>query len=340
MKSSSLWMKAVTALIISLAWVSGSQAEVSPTQLVLYCGRGQSLVGPLVEQFRQKTGINIQVKYGDTAQLAATVLEEKDRSPADLFWAQDAASLGLLTQKGLFAPLPTSISEKVSPNFTSHSGTWVATSGRARVLAYSPKRVKEGDLPQSVFDLTNPKWKGRIGWAPGNASFQAFVTAMRVQYGDEKARQWLQGMKENGAKAYAKNTPILAALAAGEIDLGLPNHYYLLREKAKDPNYPVEQTFFKKGDIGNLLLVSGVGMLKTATHRQAAEKFIEFLLTPEAAQKFFAGDDKEFPVVEGVPAHPNLPGKGPLNQYMPNVDLDKLNDLQGTQKLLREVGLL
>lgn len=323
--------------VTTLSWSDDKSSQ--DNKLVIYCGRGQALVEPLIEDFRKQTGIEVLVKYGDTNQLASTLREEGEKSPADLFWAQDAASLGHLTHAGLFATLPDTITSRVAPQFRSKSGVWVATSGRARVLAYSPARVKKSDLPQSIFDLTDPKWKGRIGWAPTNASFKAFVAAMITQHGVDKTRQWLEGMKKNDAKVYPKNSPIISALAAGEIDLGLPNHYYLLREKAKDPNYPVEQTFFKAGDVGNLLMVSGIGRLKSAKHVRSAERFIAFLLTAESAQKFFAAADMEYTAVKGVAGPPNLGGQEKLDQYAPKIDMDQLDKLEEVQKLLLEVGL-
>jgi iron(III) transport system substrate-binding protein len=317
------------------------EASGQSTELVVYCGRGQSLVGPLIDEFQSRTGIQVKVKYAGTAQLAGAIEEEGDRSPADVFWAQDAASLGQLAGAGRFAPLPAELMRNVNPRFRSDSGFWIATSGRARILAYSSRRLDSADLPRSIFDLTDPRWKGRVGWSPGNASFQAWLTAMRLKHGDDRTRQWLIGMKNNGVRSYGtKNLAIIEAIAAGEVDLGLPNHYYLLRKKQQDPHYPVEQTFFEAGDIGNLLLVSGVGVLKTARNSDSALKFIEFLLTPHAAQRFFTGEDMEFTVVQGVANPPQLPGGQALEQIIPHVDLDKLHDLEGTQKLLREVGLL
>lgn len=330
----------LAASAITGGFVAADSDDNPQNTLVLYCGRSQSLVGPLIEEFTRQTGIQVQVKYAGTPQLVGLLQEEADKSPADLFWAQDAASLGTLAKANAFVPLPENLINKVSPRFRSHSGLWIATSARARVLAYSPARVKANELPRSVFELTNPKWKGRVGWAPGNASFQAFVTAMRTMHGDKKTLNWLNDMKSNGAKAYPKNLPIVEAIAAGEIDLGLPNHYYLLRKKAEDPNFPVEQTFFADGCVGNLLLVSGIGVTRTSRHTEQAEKFIEFMLSPNAAQSYFASDDMEYSVVEGVTNPAQLPGADALQRIAPDVNLDDLNDLEGTQKLLREAGLI
>ena len=307
--------------------------------LTIYSGRSKSLVEPIIKQFEEKTGIQVKANFGGTTQLAAALLTEGDKSPAALFWAQDAGALGAVSKKEMFEKLPESILTKVSSGFRDAEGLWVATSGRARVLAYSPDRVKMEELPKSIFDLTQPMWKGRVGWAPTNASFQAFVTSLRVQVGKEKTEEWLRGMKANGTKKYAKNTPIIEALAAGEIDAGLPNHYYLLRFKKADSDYPVAQTFFKASDPGNLVNIAGVGVLKTAENKEAALKFVEFLLSAKA-QQYFTSDVFEYPVIEGVTQNPNLVPLSELIQAAPVFNLNDMDDLEGTVKLLQKVEVL
>jgi iron(III) transport system substrate-binding protein len=307
--------------------------------LIVYSGRSKSLVEPIIKQFEKETGIEVKVNYGGTTQLAAALLTEGDKSPAALFWAQDAGALGAVSKKAMFEKLPETILTQVPSDFRDADGFWVATSGRARVLAYSPERVKMEELPQSIFDLTQPMWKGRVGWAPTNASFQAFVTSLRMQAGEERTAEWLRGMKANGVKNYAKNTPIIEALAAGEIDLGLPNHYYLLRFKSKDSGFPVEQTFFKASDPGNLVNVAGIGLLKSSKNREAALKFMEFLLSSKA-QQYFANDVFEYPAIEGVTPHANLLPLSELLQLAPTFNLNNMDDLDGTVKLLRDVEIL
>ncbi len=324
-------------------WLAGIAAAIPATvhaeQIVLYSGRSKSLVAPIVQQFQKETGIKVLVKYGNTAQLALTLEEEGKRSPADVFWAQDASALGAVNKAGLFAPLPDSITRELPSHFANAAHTWVGTSGRARVLAYAPDRVKVEDLPKSVFDLTNPKWKGRVGWAPTNGSFQAFVTAMIKKEGREKTKAWLEGMKKNQTKAYAKNTPIIEALAAGEIDLGIPNHYYLLRFKASNSHYPVAQTFFKPQDIGNLIFVAGAGVLKTSKQNVAAMEFIQYLLGPKA-QQYFTSEIFEYPVMDNVIPNSRLVPLDEMNKLVPKVNMEDLANLEGTLQLLSEVGLI
>lgn len=315
-----------------------SSSSTSKT-LTLYCGRSKKLVEKVIEKFQAETGIKVEVKYGNTPQLALAIREEGDRSPADVFWAQDAGALGALAKEGKLAALPDDVFANIPAIFSTTDKTWVGTSGRARVIAYAPSRVKKEDLPESVFDLTDEKWKGKVGWAPGNGSFQAFVTAMRAVHGDDKTRQWLKDMKANKAVEYPKNTPILAALAAGEIDLGIPNHYYLLRFKKEDANFPVSQQFFKAGDVGNLVFVAGAGALKTGKNQDAAQKFIRFLLTKES-QQYFTDEVNEYPVRSDVQPSSELIDLKGLEGAAPDVDLDVLNDHSGTLELLSDVGLI
>lgn len=323
-------------LILLLVTVIG---VVHADTLTVYSGRSKSLVEPIIKQFEQETGIQVKVSYANTTQLAATLLTEGDKSPAALFWAQDAGALGAVSKKEMFEKLPDSILGKVPSDFRDANGLWVATSGRARVLSYASERVKMEELPQSIFDLTQPMWTDRVGWAPTNASFQAFVTALRMQVGEERTEEWLRGMKANGVKKYAKNTPIIEALAAGEIDLGLPNHYYLLRFKKGNSSYPVAQTFFKAGDPGNLVNVAGIGVLKSSDNKDTALKFVEFLLSAKA-QQYFTSDVFEYPVIDGVIPNANLLPLSDLLELAPTFDLNQIDDLDGTLNLLRRVEIL
>ncbi len=326
--------------IIALALLLAVAAPVwAQETLVVYSGRSKTLVEPLIKRFEQETGIQVEERYGDTAQLAAALREEGGRSPADVFWAQDAGALGAVVKAGLFTPIPEEVMTQVPEAYRSQDDLWVGTSGRARVLAYSPRRVTEGELPRTMAELTDPKWRGRIGWAPTNASFQSFITALRKSAGDDEARAWLEGMKANGAKAYPRNSAIIEGIAAGEVDLGLPNHYYLLNFKARDPNIPVEQTSFAAGDTGNLVNVAGVGILKSSRRQEAARRFVSFLLSPES-QTYFMKETHEYPVnLDEAPAGSKVSPEE-LRELSPRVDLESLDDLERTLALLRQVGLI
>ena len=325
--------------VLSLLLAVGTVNATDTRELIVYSGRSKGLVHPIIKQFEKETGITVKVRYGNTAQLAVALLEEGAKSPADLFWAQDAGALGAVSKQGLLEALPESVLSKVPDKFRNSGGTWVATSGRARVIAYAPEHVKAEELPNSIFDLTDAKWKGRVGWAPQNASFQAFITAMRVLEGEEKAEEWLRGMKANGAKSYPKNTPIIQGLAAGEIDLGLPNHYYLMRFKKSDANFPVEQTFFTSGDAGNLVNIAGIGVLKSSSHAEEVSSFVQYLLSPKV-QQLFVSEIFEYPVTDAVISSEKLLPLDELLKLTPELNLEKLDDLEGTLKLLRQADIL
>ncbi|NLG99810.1 MAG: iron ABC transporter substrate-binding protein [Chloroflexi bacterium] len=327
-----------TLLAVSLVLSACAPGVVfgNRSTLVIYSGRSENLVGPIIEQFEAASGIDVEVRYGSTSEIAATLLEEGDRTPADLFFAQDPGGLGAVID--MLAPLPQETLDKVPAQFRDPEGHWVGISGRARTLVYNTDRLSEADLPEDIFGLTDPEWKGRIGWAPSNASFQTMVTAMRSLWGEERTREWLQGMVANEPVAYDNNAAIVAAVGAGEIDAGLVNHYYLYRFLAEEgESFPARNYYFPSGGPESLVMAAGVGILKTADNRAEAENFVNFMLSP-VAQQYFATKTYEYPLVEGVTTHRDLVPFDSLN--MAQIDLANLADLQGTIALLRSEGIL
>jgi iron(III) transport system substrate-binding protein len=335
------------ALITGRATATGVEPGGTPApwsspvggEVVVYSGRNENLVGPLLEDMKEDIGVDISVRYGNTAELAATILEEGDKSPADVYFAQDAGALGALAKAGVLAPLPEDLLEKVNTRFRSTDGLWIGASARARVLAYNTENVDAATLPASVEALTDPAWSGKLGWAPPNASFQTFITAFRLLKGDDAARAWLEGMIANNTVGFEGNADIVRAVASGELLGGLVNHYYkyeITREEGHE--IPVDNHFFSAGDVGALVNVAGVAILKSAEHTEQAEAFVRFLLDEEA-QEYFAEQTAEYPVADGVePFYDDLP---PLDQIQgPDIDLNDLDDLEGTLELLTDLGLI
>jgi iron(III) transport system substrate-binding protein len=306
--------------------------------LTLYSGRGETLVAPIITAFTAQTGINVNVRYAGTAELAVLLQEEGNASPADLYWAQDAAALGAVVD--LFAPLPEGLVANVPAAYRDTENRWVATSGRGRVVAYSTERVSADELPTSIFDLTDPKWKGRIALPATNGSFLAHVTAMRVIHGDDTTAEWLAGLKANAPVTVRNNTAAIQAIGDGEADIAVTNNYYLVRFLNRDANFPVTQTLFTtQGDIGNLLLVAGMGVLNSSNHKEEAQAFIEFLLSP-AAQQFFTGEVSEFPIIPGAIVTRQDINIDDVIRVAPEVDLNTIGDLEGTLEMIRDAGLI
>ena len=324
---------ALTLLAIMLAACSGNNDSAS---LTVYSGRSESLIGPLIDQFEADSGIDVRIRYGDTSELAVAILEEGDRSPADVFFAQDAGALGAMQDEARFAALDDDLLSRVDATFRSASGQWVGVSGRARVVVHSTTLAGD-DLPGSIFDLTAPEWEGRVGWAPTNGSFQAFVSAMRQVHGDDVTSDWLRAMLTNGVQEYAKNTPIVQAVGDGEIDVGLVNHYYLWRFLAEDPNFPAANLYTDAGQAGALVNIAGIGLLDSSDEKDAARIFLDYLLS-ESAQQFFASETNEYPLIDGVEPNPGIPDLATLDP--PSLALTSLADLEGTLDLLRETGVL
>ncbi|GAB4270606.1 MAG: iron ABC transporter substrate-binding protein [Candidatus Promineifilaceae bacterium] len=311
-------------------------------KLVIYSGRSESLVQPIIDQFEAETGINVEVRYGGTAELAGVLLEEGKNSPADLFYAQDPGGLGAVEAAGLLAQLPEEILSKVPARFAADSGQWVGISGRARVVVYNTEVITDPatQLPADIFDFTKPEWNGRIGWAPTNGSFQAMVTAMRATWGEEKTREWLLGIQANNPTVYPKNTPIVEAVASGEIHVGFVNHYYLYRFLSESgEEFPARNYFLPGGGPGSLLMVSGAGILKSAENTENAQRFIEYLLSKNG-QQYFADETFEYPVIEGVAIADGLQPLAELDAQALDISLTNLADLQGTQELLLELGII
>ncbi len=310
--------------------------SVNPGKLVVYSGRSESLVDDVIQQFAAATGIDVEVRYAGTGQLAATILEEGANSPADVFFAQDPGGLGAVEAQ--LAPLPNPVLERAPEWARSPQGKWVGISGRARTVVYNSETLTEEDLPDDMFGFTEPRWKGRIGWAPTNASFQTMVTAMRSAWGEAKTREWVEGIVANDVKVYPKNTPQVAAAAAGEIDVGFVNHYYLYRFIAEEgEDFSARNYHPRGGGPGAVVMVAGTGILASAENQDNARRFIEFMLSP-VAQQYFAGQTYEYPLVEGVKTHRTLV---PFAEIVkPGLTAADLVDLSGTQELLQEAGAL
>ena len=328
-------LSALIALALALAACGGDGG--GDGTITVYSGREEELVAPLFDRYEEETGTELEVRYGDTAELAATLIEEGDNSPAEVFFSQDAGALGALENEELLAELDDQTLNRVAERYRSQDGRWVGTSGRARVVAYNSEKLSESDLPDSILDFTDSKWKGRIGWAPTNGSFQAFVTAMRLTEGEEATEDWLRGIAANDPVVFDDNEAIRDAIASGEIDLGFINHYYVaqaIEEEGED--YPVRVYHPRGGDVGSLINVAGAGIVAAGDNEDAAE-FVEFLLT-EGSQRFFSEETKEYPLVDGIPADPAVV---PLEQIeQPAVKLGELDDLEGTLELLQRSGAL
>ena len=316
----------------------GGSNEPDVEGITLYSGRIPAAIGPAVDMYEKQANRDVQVRYAETADLAATLVEEGDASPADVFFAQEPGAIAAVAEAGLLAKLPQDILDMVPARYRDPEGRWVGVTGRARVIAYNRDVVSESELPPSPFGLTDPKWKDRVGWSPASSSMQEYVTALRAKYGDDRTKQWLEEMVDNGAVAFPDNVTIRDAIAKGEIDVGLINHYYVAQAIAEEgPDYPVA-VYFPPDGLGSLMLLTSVGVLESSDRKPEAFAFVRSLLS-RPSQQFFTSSSKEYPLAKGEKPDPSL--SVPIARIpVSDSSLVDLKELQGTIELMKEAGAL
>lgn len=327
----------LVAMMLAFLMVAASCGTDDSETVTIYSGRTENLIGPILEDFTEATGIKVDVRYDQSANLALLIQEEGDQTPADVFLSQSPGAVDFLDGAGRLAVLPDTLLGLVPADVRDDDGRWVGFSGRQRVLVYNQDLVSADDLPSSVFELTDAAWDGRLGIAPSNGSFQDFVTAMRSQIGDDATREWLEGLAANDVTTYPNNTAIVAAIGRGEIDAGLVNHYYNFRFLDEDPNHRGLNHQFATNDPGSLLIVTGAAIIEGTDNPDAATQVIEWLLQADA-QRYFADETFEYPLASGVEPSGNLPpaefaGVG-------GIDLSNIEGgLERTRELISEAGL-
>ncbi|MCU1432511.1 MAG: extracellular solute-binding protein family 1 [Actinotalea sp.] len=351
MRRPRLLAPALTAtLVVTLAACSGgaddgaeesatTEAAPSGDALVIYSGRNEALVSPVLDQLEEAVGIPVEVRYASSSELAAQLLEEGEGTEADLFFSQDAGALGALAKADMLATLDPAVTDLVSPDYRDAQSRWVATSARARVLAYDPAQVPEIESISMIDQILDPKYEGLIGYAPTNASFHAFVTALRVERGEDGAREWLEAFAATEPQAYENNIAVLDAVDSGEAALGLINHYYWYQKVAELGEDEVDARihYLDSDDPGALVNVAGVGVLAGTNHADEAAAAVAYLLSADA-QQYFADETAEYPVIEGITSTAfELEPLSGLDSHQ--IDLNELDSLEETLALLDEVGL-
>lgn len=307
--------------------------------LTLYSGQHEDLAKALAAGFEEATGIRVDVRAGSDAELANQIIEEGERSKADLFMTEEPSQAGALDARGLFAPVDPETLAKVDPRFNPESGNWLAYAARSRVIFYNPGLIAESDLPQSILDLAKPEWKGKFAYAPSGA-FTATVTYLINTIGEDATLAWLQGIKANGENLQ-RNGAIRDAVEAGQIPFGLSNHYYwyILAEQKGGPDKLASRVHYMGGeDPGALVLASGAGVLKTSTHQAEAQRFLAWLADPDGGQQVIATTTPQYPLAPGVAS---TQGLRPLDQLDPPAfDQGSLTDVRRARDLIIKAGIV
>ncbi len=321
------------ALVATIAPGCGGDDAV----LTIYSGREFALISPILERFSEETGIGIEVRDGTTADLALQIEAEGDNSPADIFLSQSPGAVGFLDAQGRLAALPDDVLRAVAEEDRAPDGHWVGVTGRVRTLVFSTEAFTDDELPGSVLDLVgDERFRGQLGIAPGNASFQDFVTGLRAELGDDTALEYLEGLAALEPEIFPNNVAILEAVNRGEITAGLINHYYWFEAAVEDPDQPSALHFFDDGDLGSMMLITAASVLETTDNAEDANRLVRFLLEEEA-QTYFAEETLEYPLAAGV-----APAEGlfPLGDIVSSrVSFAELGELDSTIQLIADSGL-
>jgi iron(III) transport system substrate-binding protein len=334
------WLGVGLLAVVVLAVAAAAQAGSSSTSITVYSGQHPETVASLVSAFEKQTGINVKVRSDDEDVLAAQIVQEGKHSPADVFFTENTPPLEDLQQRGLLSPVAGSTLAHVAAKYNSAQKRWLGISARVSVLVYNTKSLTPAQLPKSVLDLANPKWKGKLAIAPSETDFQPIVTAVAAKYGSARAVAWLKALKSNATDhTYPDNETLVAEVNSGRAEIGVINHYYWYRlrdELGKSKVHSAEH-LFAAGDPGYVIDVSGAGILASSKHQAEDQKFLAFLVSKQGQEILAHSESYEYPLGSGVKTAKPLVPFGTLKPDP--ISLAKLGNGQAAIALLRRAGL-
>ena len=332
---------AVAALALAACGSGDSatgEAPLDPSKLTIYSAQHANLVDAWVKGFTADTGIQVQVRQGKDSSMGNQLVAEVDKTKADVFLTENSPAMTVVQNAGLLSPVEQSTLDQVSQQYRPSSGEWVGIAARSTVLIYNPSKISEADLPASMLDLADPKWKGKWGAAPSGADFQAIVSGVLQAEGADRTETWLKGLKEN-AKVYQNNIATMKAVNAGEVPMGIMYHYYWYRDQAltKEGSANTKLHYFKGEDVGAFVSVSAGGVLKASTKQADAQKFLAWVTSAKGQEALVSSKSMEYAVGEGVASDPALP---PLDSLQaPSIDPFTLDGPE-VIKLMTAAGIL
>jgi iron(III) transport system substrate-binding protein len=329
-----------SAAALTLATLGAAPLAAHAASITLYSAQHEQVVNALAKDFEQESGISVKIRTGEGPALAAQLVAEGSASPADVYFTENSPELMLLEEKGLLSKVDPSTLATIPTRFDSPAGVWVGVTARENVLAYNTTKLQPAQLPQSLFDLAKPEWKGKVGIAPSDGDFLPLVSAVLALKGEAQTLDWLKGLKAN-AQIFDDDEGVVAAVNRGAVATGLINNYYWARLHAEIGDKATRSALyhFPNGDAGALVNVSGAAVLKSAHNADGAQKFLAYL-TSERAQTLMAKGhvDFEYPLHSGVAPDPILK---PFNELQPPaLTVQQLGDDSQAGKLLRQAGLL
>ena len=326
------------ALLVSTLLSAGSAVAADGVGLLVYNAQHESLTKAWIEGFTKETGIKVTVRNGDDTEMGNQIVQEGAASPADVFLTENSPAMVLVDNAGLFAPVAPTTLEQVDSAYRPAHGKWVGIAARSTVFVYNPSKLTEADLPKSLMDLADPKWKGRWAASPAGADFQAIVAAVLELKGEAATLEWLKGMKANFT-AYRGNSSVLKAVNAGQIDSGVIYHYYSFVDQSKtgENSNNTKLYYFKHQDPGAFVSTSGAGVLASSKHQEQAQAFVKYITSKEGQEVLETGTSFEYAVGKDAPSNPKLTPLKTLDA--PKVDASTLDSKKAVE-LMTQAGLL
>ncbi len=326
---------------MTLAACSGSlkaSEALSPDKLTIYSAQHENLTEAWARAFRDKTGVDVQIRYGGDSSMAAQLVQEGAKSPADVFLTENSPAMTTVQNAGLLGSVEPATIAQVRPGYAPSTRAWVGIAARATALVYNPSQIAASQLPRSILDLADPRWSGRWGAAAGGGDFQAIVSAVLATRGEQQTRQWLAGLK-SGAKIYQNNIAVMKAVNSGQVPVGIMYHYYWYRDQAqsKAGSENTKLHYFRGQDPGAFVSLSGGGVLKSSKRAAEAQRFLAFVTSKEGQDILAKSGAMEYAVGAGVASDPALPSLESLQA--PRVDPFTLNGPK-VIALMTDAGIL
>ena len=327
--------RALTFTLLGLTLATPLTQAADKVELTLYNGQHKEVGDELAKAFEAKTGIHVNVRKGSSNQLASQVVEEGDRSPADVIYTEESPPLNKLGEQGLLAKIDDTTLNVLPKDYVANNGTWMGVTARVRVVAYNPKLVDEKDLPKTVLDFAQPQWQGKVGFVPTSGAFQEQAVAIIKLHGKEAAEEWLTGLRAFG-KVYSNNMVALKAVENGEVATVLVNNYYWFALQREKGQLDSRLHYFTGGDAGGLVTVSSAAALKSSKHPKEAQQLLAYMASEEG-QRVITQTSAEYPLHKGMTSDRGLK---PFNELEPpKVTPADLGNAEEALELEREVGL-
>jgi iron(III) transport system substrate-binding protein len=325
----------LAACVLGLAMASNLAHAADPVELTLYNGQHKEIGEAIAKAYEAKTGIHINVRKGSSNQLASQVMEEGDRSPADVIYTEESPPLNNLGEKGFLAKIDDSTLGMLPKEYVAKDGSWMGVTARVRVVAYNPKMIDEKDLPKSVLDFADPEWQGKVGFVPTSGAFQEQAVAIIKLHGRDAAEEWLTGLRAFG-KTYTNNMVALKAVENGEVATVLVNNYYWFALQREKGQLDSKLHYFTGGDAGGLITISSAAALKSSKHPKEAQALLAYMASEEG-QRVITQTTAEYPLHKGMVSDRGLKPFEELEA--PNITPADIGNAEDALELEREVGL-